>query len=88
MKDLVKAIAGSDDWDVFDDVVESFPRRVKAIKLTKSDGDTDTALEVTTARNETKSTGQLGLHVLEPCAGIKAVTALGTNVLEFRVYYE
>lgn len=87
MKDLLLALGGSDDWDVFDDVVAEFPRRVKAIKLTSSTTGS-TALTVTTARDETKSTGQLGLHVLEPMPGIKAVTVLGAGVLEFRVYYE
>lgn len=88
IKTLLKALQSSDDWDVFDDVVAAFPHRVKAIKLTALTGSSSTALEVTTARGETKSTGELGLHVLEPMQGITAVTDLGAGVVEYRVYYE
>lgn len=86
---LVNALAASDDWGVFTEAVESFPKRVKSIKLTAQNESGSTALSVVKAKGgAAETTGELGLHVLEPMQGITAVTAVGAGVAEFRVYYE
>jgi len=86
MKDLIKAVRGSEDWDVYTGT-QVFPHPVRALRLTSAAESGSTALTIVTAKNETKSTGELGLHALEPMPGIKEVTVVGAGVLEYRVYY-
>jgi len=84
-REIVHAIQGSEKWSVHSGAAV-FSRYVRAIMLTDSTTGS-TAITVVDSNGDTVSTGELGLHVLEPLIGIKEVTAVAAGVLEYRVYF-